>query len=41
MLRDMVRKINTEIDIEKDERVRNEEMLLTLLESTCQKLQRD
>ena len=35
MLRDMVRKINTEIDMEKEERIRNEEMLLNLLESTC------
>lgn len=35
MLRDMVRKINSEIDLEKEERIRNEEMLLKLLESTC------
>ncbi len=28
VLREMVRKINWEIDIEKEERVRNEEMLL-------------
>lgn len=28
MLRDMVRKINLEIDIEKEERMSNEEMLL-------------
>jgi hypothetical protein len=31
----MVRKINLEIDIEKDERVRNEEMLLQLLGGAC------
>jgi len=28
MLRDMVRKINLEIDLEKEERMSNEEMLL-------------
>lgn len=38
ILRDMINKINTEIEVERKDREENEETLLSLLEDTCHKL---
>lgn len=38
MLKDMITKVRAELDIEKEERGKNEDVLLGLLETTCQKL---
>ncbi len=38
LLRDMVNRIKSELDIEKKERESSEETLLSLLEETCTKL---
>ena len=38
MLKDMITKVRTELEAEKVERGKNEDVLLGLLETTCQKL---
>jgi len=38
MLKDMITKVRTELEAEKLERGKNEDVLLGLLETTCQKL---
>ena len=38
MLKDMITKVRTELEGEKQERGKNEDVLLGLLETTCQKL---
>lgn len=38
MLKDMLTKVRVELEAEKEERGKNEDVLLGLLETTCQKL---
>ena len=38
MLKDMITKVRSELETEKEERGKNEDVLLGLLETTCQKL---
>ena len=38
MLKDMITKVQTELETEKTERGKNEDVLLGLLETTCTKL---
>ena len=38
LLKEMVNKVKTDLDTEKNERSKNEDVLLSLLENTCSKL---
>ena len=38
LLKEMVNKVKTDLDTEKNERGKNEDVLLSLLENTCSKL---